>query len=55
MYTLIESAKLVDADPKAWLADVLARIADHPAQQIDALLPWSWKAARERQAAHQAV
>jgi transposase len=55
MYTLIESAKLADADPKAWLADVLARIADHPAQQIDALLPWSWKAARERQAAHQAV
>ena len=47
MYTLIESAKLSDVDPKAWLADVLARIADHPVQQLDALLPWSWKAARD--------
>jgi transposase len=55
MYTLIESAKLADVDPKAWLADVLARIADHPAQQIDALLPWSWKAARDRQVAQQPV
>jgi transposase len=52
MYTLIESCKLAGVDPKAWLADVLARIADHPAQQIDALLPWNWKAARERHAAH---
>jgi transposase len=50
MYTLIESAKLAGVDPKAWLADVLARIADHPAQKIDALLPSNWKAAREREA-----
>ena len=55
MYTLIESAKLSGVDPKAWLADVLARIADHPAHQIDALLPWNWKAARERQTAQQAA
>jgi transposase len=47
VYTLIESCKLSGVDPKAWLADVLARIADHPAQQIDALLPWNWKAERE--------
>ncbi len=47
MYTLIETAKLCDADPKAWLADVLARIADHPMKQIADLLPWNWKAARE--------
>ena len=46
MYTLIGSAKLNDVDPKAWLADVLARIADHPARRITALLPWNWKAAR---------
>ena len=31
MYTLIQTAKLNDVDPQAWLADVLARIADHPA------------------------
>ena len=41
-YTLIQSAKLNDIDPQAWLADVLARIADHPAKQLEALLPWNW-------------
>jgi transposase len=29
MLTLIQTAKLNDVDPQAWLADVLARIADH--------------------------
>ena len=33
-----------DVDPQAWLADVLARIAEHPAQRIDDLLPWNWRA-----------
>ena len=47
MFTLIETAKLSDVDPKAWLADVLARIPDHPMKQIADLLPWTWKAARE--------
>lgn len=47
IYTLIESAKLSDIDPKAWLADTLARIADHPAQRLAELLPWNWKAARD--------
>jgi transposase len=36
-----------DVDPQAWLADVLARIATHPAHRIDELLPWTWKALRE--------
>ena len=48
IYTLIETAKLNDVDPRAWLADVLARIADHPVKRIDELLPWNWKAARAR-------
>ena len=43
MYTLINSAKLNDIDPQAWLADVLARISDHPMRRIDELLPWNWK------------
>ena len=43
MYSLIVSCKMNDIDPQAWLADVLARIADHPARQIDDLLPWNWK------------
>jgi transposase len=47
MYSLIGSAKLNDIDPQAWLADVLAKIADHPARKIDDLLPWNWKAARQ--------
>jgi hypothetical protein len=29
-------------DPQAWLADVLTRIAGHPAHRLDELLPWSW-------------
>lgn len=43
MYSLIVTAKLNDIDPQAWLADVLARIADHPAQKLDELLPWNWR------------
>jgi transposase len=42
IYTLIETAKLNDVDPRAWLADVLARLPDHPARRIDDLLPWNW-------------
>ena len=46
IYTLIETCTLNDVDARAWLADVLARIADHPAKQIADLLPWNWKAAQ---------
>jgi hypothetical protein len=42
MATLIMTAKLNDVDPLAWLADVLARIAIHPAHRLDELLPWNW-------------
>jgi len=44
IYTLIGTAKLNDVDPQAWLADVLRRIADHPASRLDELLPWNWSA-----------
>lgn len=43
LYTLIQTARLNDVDPQAWLADLLARIAEHPARQLDALLPWNWQ------------
>jgi transposase len=43
MYSLIVTAKMNDIDPQAWLADVLARIAGHPARRIDELLPWNWR------------
>ena len=44
IYSLIVTAKMNDIDPQAWLADVLARIADHPASRLDDLLPWRWVA-----------
>jgi hypothetical protein len=34
MYTLIQTAKLNNVDPQAWLAGVLARIADTPQTQL---------------------
>jgi transposase len=42
MYSIIVTAKMNDIDPQAWLADVLARIAEHPAHRLDELLPWNW-------------
>jgi transposase len=50
MYTLIQSAKLNDVDPQAWLADVLARIADIPQSRLTELLPWNWRKTPTRRA-----
>lgn len=44
-YSLIQTCRLNDVDPQAWLADVLARIADHPVSRLDQLLPWNWRSA----------
>src|SRR5258708_6164578 len=43
-FTLIETCKMNDVDPQAWLADVLAKLPDHPANKVADLLPWNWKA-----------
>lgn len=43
IYSLIETAKLNRVNPQAWLADVLARIPDHPINKIDELLPWNFE------------
>jgi hypothetical protein len=48
IYTLIQTAKLNDVDPQAWLTDVLARPQDHPARRIDELLPWNWIRSRQQ-------
>ena len=47
MLTLIATAKLNDIDPQAWLADVLARIADIPQTRLHELLPWNWPPRQE--------
>ena len=43
MYSLIITCKMNGVDPQAWLADVLSRIAGHPAHRLDELVPWNWK------------
>ena len=43
IYTITQTAILNGHDPEAYLADILARIADHPLNKIDELLPWQWQ------------
>lgn len=52
MYTLIQTCRLNDVDPHAWLRDVIARISDHPQTRLHELLPWEWKS---RQAGPQTI
>jgi transposase/uncharacterized protein (DUF1810 family) len=41
-YTLIETAKMNNVDPEAWLTWVLTHVADHKINRIDELMPWNW-------------
>jgi transposase len=43
VYSLIETCKLNDVDPRAWLAYTLEKLPDHSAKRINELLPWNWK------------
>ncbi|WP_291734592.1 IS66 family transposase [Leisingera sp. F5] len=51
MYSLIVTAKMNEADPQAWLADVLARLPGTTASRVPDLLPWNWPPAEKRIAA----
>ncbi len=51
MLTVITTCRLNDVDPKAWLADVFARIADLPVSRLHELLPWEWKRLRQAEKA----
>jgi hypothetical protein len=51
IYSLLGTAKLNGLDPELYLRHVLERIADHPINQLQQLLPWNRAAALPAQLA----
>jgi transposase len=50
--SLIETCKLTDLDPEAYLADIFTRlVAGHPVNRLDELMPWSWATSHKTQRA----
>ena len=51
IYTVIETCKLNGVEPKAYIADVIAKIAgDWPAARWDELMPWNWRSSEQAMA-----
>ena len=50
MYTLIQTAKLNEIDPQAWVADTLSKIAETPQTRLGNRLPWNWMSDRRSRA-----
>ncbi len=42
LYSFFASCKRLGVDPRNWLRDVLERIADHPVNRLEELLPHQW-------------
>jgi transposase len=49
LYSLVATCEARGLNPSEYLADVLARVQDHPARNIDELLPGAWAAARDEE------
>ena len=43
IYSLIASCRLQNIDPYTYLVDVLLRVSDHPAKDVEQLIPRHWK------------
>ena len=51
LYSLVQSCKLIDVSPDAYLKDVLLRVATHPQRLIGQLTPNGWSTSFRHQAA----